>query len=77
MRPMSSGDRHHQRDRQTQGVRAGDDQHGRHPFDHFHIKADGNRPGDGGQRGHSQRDVEQPAGGSVASTWVFDLLRCA
>jgi hypothetical protein len=46
-------------------MRAGDDQHGRHALNHGDVKPNGDGPGDGGQGGHGQGDVEQPAGGHI------------
>ncbi len=46
-------------------MRAGDDQHRRHPLDYNHVEAHGDGPGDGGDGGCGQGDVEQPARGLV------------
>ena len=58
------GDRHHQRYRQTQGVRARDHQHGDGPDDGFLRPAD-EAPHHGGDHGRTQREPEQPARGDI------------
>ena len=57
-------DRDHQRDRETQGMGAGDDQHGDRP-DHGLVGAADEEPDDRGEEGGAEREPEQPAGGGV------------
>ena len=58
------GDRHHQWDRETESVRAGDDEDGDGAH-HGLVRHPEQCPHGGGDRGGDQREPEQPAGGTV------------
>src|SRR5699024_6862530 len=57
-------DGHHQRDRQAERVRAGDDQHGDRA-DHGGIGQADERPDGGGDQASAQGEPEQPRGRGV------------
>ena len=60
VRPLCGRDCNHKRNGQAQRVRAGDHQHGGDAGDDFDVEADGDRPGNCSQHGHTQRNVEEP-----------------
>ena len=70
------GDRDDQRDRQAEGVRAGDHQHGDGPH-HGLVRVPDEAPDDGGDERRAQRDVEQPAAARSARRCARDEEFCA
>jgi len=64
-RPQRGGDGHHQRDRQAEGMGAGDHQHSGHPLQDADVEPCGDAPGDGRDGGGPQRDVKEPAGRAI------------